>query len=174
MRQIEILKYSCPQCNADLITQAVDFSYDATHGEVTKTSYQCRGCKEEFYSLEEAYVAPPEKTPEYLCPYCHQQCTYLSLKDDWTDYWKCLPCKVAFSYMFSPNHKGIDTVNMYTTINDKLYVLRQFLREGRSRVDMLPADEEDTIVIAKEFGFLFPNVLPSNIQQKLLTYLVFS
>jgi hypothetical protein len=124
--------------------------------------------------MEQAYVAPPDKTPEYNCPYCHQQCTYLSLKDDWTDYWKCLPCKVAFCETYSANHKGIDTVNMYTTINDKLYVLRQFLRENRSRVDMLPADEEDTIVIAKDFDFLFPNILPSNIQQKLLTYLVFS
>jgi len=174
MRQIEILKYSCPQCNADLATQGVDFSYDSTSGQQTRTNYQCIGCREQFYSIEEAYVAPTEKAPKYTCPYCHQPCSYLSLKDDWTDYWKCLPCKVAFSQTHDPKHAGIDTINMYTTIKDKLYVLRQFLRENRSRVDMLPEDEDDTIVIAKDFNFLFPNMLPSNIQQKLLTYLVFS
>jgi len=176
MKQIEILKYSCPQCNADLAVQAVDFSYDSTNGEKTKTTYRCMRCYEEFYSIEEAYVAPEDKTPEpkYICPYCHQPCSYLSLKDDWTDYWKCLSCKVSFSDTYSANHKGIDTVNMYTTIKGKLYVLRQFLRENRSRVDMLPEDPEDTIVIAKDFDFLFPNILPSNIQDKLLTYLVFS
>jgi len=174
MRQIEILKYSCPQCNADLIVKAVDFSYDRINGEKTKTSYQCIGCREEFYSLEDAYVIAIEKAPEFNCPYCHQKCSYLSLKDDWTDYWKCLPCKVAFCQTFSANHTGIDTINMYTTIKGKLFVLRQFLRENRSRVDMLPEDPEDTIVIAKDFDFLFPNILPSNIQDKLLTYLVFS
>lgn len=174
MRQIEILQYSCPQCNASLFVQGVDFSYDSANGAKTKTSYQCLGCREEFYSIEQAHVAEADKAPEYHCPYCHQLCDYLSLKDDWTDYWKCLPCKVAFCQTYNANTIGIDTINMYTTIKDRLYVLRQFIRENRSRVDMLPEDEEDTIVIAKDFDFLFPNVLPSNIQEKLLTYLVFS
>jgi len=174
MRKIEILQYSCPQCNADLIVKAVDFLYNQMDGEKTKTSYQCIGCREEFYSLEQAHVSNTSLTPEYKCPYCHQQCSYLSLKDDWTDYWKCLPCKVAFQQTYSANFAGIDTINMYTTIKGKLFVLRQFLRENRSRIDMLPEDPEDTIVIAKDFNFLFPNLLPSNIQEKLLTYLVFS
>lgn len=174
MRQIEILKYSCPQCNADLMTQAVDFSYNHSDGSKTKTTYQCIGCLEEFYSIEEAHVAEPDKAPEYICPYCHDKCAYLSLKDDWTDYWKCLPCKVSFCQTLDPVYKGMEIINMYTTIKGKLYVLRQFLRDGRSRVDMLPEDEDDTIVIAKDFDFLFPNITPANIQQKLLTYLVFS
>jgi DNA-directed RNA polymerase subunit RPC12/RpoP len=174
MRQIEILRYSCPQCNADLAVQAVDFSYDSTNGEATKTSYRCIGCLEEFYSIEEAYVSEPDKTPEYICPFCHDKCVYLSLKDDWTDYWKCLSCKVSYCQSLNPSWKGIEMTNMYTTLNSRMYVLRQFLNENRSRIDMLPEDEEDTIVIAKDFDFLFPNITPSNIQQKLLTYLVFS
>lgn len=180
MRQIELLKYSCPVCNADLIINGVDFSYDKDKGKKTKTRYKCIGCHDQFYSIEWAYVSSPDKTPEHICPYCHEQlCLYLSLKDDWTDYWECLPCKVSFqngniSTYPVPKENYIEIVNMYTTINDKLYVLRQFIKENRSRIEMLPADEEDTVVIAQDFDFLFPNVLPTNIQQKLLTYLVFS
>ncbi len=174
MRQIDICEYGCPYCNGNLIVQGVDFSYEAVSGESTKTTYRCAGCYEEFYSVEEAHVAEPERAPEYKCPYCGQSCKYLSLKDDWTDYWKCAPCKVSFSESYNPNTKGIEIVNMYTTINDKLYVLRQFMKDGTSRVDLLPEDEEDTIVIAYQFNFLFPNINPSNIQNKLLTYLVFS
>ncbi len=174
MRKIELLKYNCPLCNADLITRSVDHTHNATNQEVTKTNYRCIGCMEEYYSLEEPYTASPEKSPEYKCPYCNQLCTYMSLKDDWTDYWKCLPCKVSFSQSMMPNWKGIDTINMYTTLKGKLYVLRQFLSDNRSRIEMLPEDEEDTVVIAKEFKFLMPAVTPSNIQTKLLTYLVFS
>ena len=174
MRQIELLSYSCPQCNGQLHVKSVDFSYESTVGTATKTSYQCIGCLEQYYTIEQAHVAEPEKAPEYICPYCHQQCSYLSLKDDWTDYWKCLPCKVSFSQSFNPNWQGIEMSNMYTTISGRMYVLRQFFNENRSRIDMLPEDEEDTIVIAQAFDFLFPNITPANIQQKLLTYLVFS
>jgi len=173
MRQIELLEYSCPLCNADLITQGVDFPNSAGQ-EMTKTRYRCVGCMEEYYSLEAAHVAAPDNTVEYNCPYCNKLCTYMSLKDDWTDYWKCLPCKVSFSQSQLPNWKGIDTINMYTTLSGNLYVLRQFLANGWSRVEMLPADEEDTVVIAYEFKFLMPAVTPTNIQQKLLTYLIFS
>jgi DNA-directed RNA polymerase subunit RPC12/RpoP len=174
MRQIETMEYSCPVCAADLICQAVDFSYDNTNGENTKTSYQCIGCGGVFYSIEQAYVAEPDKTPEFICPYCKQQADYLSLKDDWTDYWKCPPCKVSFQSTYRTDWKDVDIINMYTTIKTRLYVLRQFLSLNRSRVDMLPADPEDTVVIACDFDFLLPNVLPSNIHEKLLTYLVFS
>jgi len=174
MRQINFLEYGCPYCNADLVVHGVDFSYESVNGESTKTTFQCVGCKEFFYTIEDAHVSSPDRTPEYKCPYCLQQCTYLSLKDDWTDYWKCNPCKTSFSQSYSPDYKGIDIVNMYATINDKLYVLRQFTRSGTSRIDLLPQNEDDTIMIVKEFNFLFPNVLPSNIQTKLLTYIVFS
>lgn len=172
MRKIEILQYSCPTCNAELICQAVDFSNDSTGR--TRSTYKCAGCMEEFYSVEHAYIAEPEKTPELACLYCEKQCTYLSLRDDWTDYWKCLPCKVSYEKSFHPNHGGIQVSNMYTTLNNKLYVLRQYYLENRSRVEMLPEDEEDTVVIARVFPFLMPTVNPTNIRDKILTYLVFS
>jgi hypothetical protein len=157
-----------------LVVHRVDFSYESVNGESIKTTFQCVGCLEFYYTLENTHVANPDNTPEYKCPYCQNQCSYLSLQDDWSDYWKCVPCKTSFTQTYNPNHSVIEIVNMYTVINNKIYVLRQFLYENRSRVDLLPADEEDTIVIAHEFNFLFPNVTPTNIQQKLLTYLVFS
>ena len=174
MRQINLLEYSCPHCNADLIVHGVDFNYESVNGEATQTTYRCIGCLNFFYTIEQAHVASEDSRPEYKCPYCQKQCSYLSLKDDWTDYWKCIDCKASYQGTYSPVNTGIDTLNMYTTINNKLYVLRQFMHENRSRVDLLPEDPEDTIVIAYNFDFLFPNITPSNIQQKLLTYLVFS
>lgn len=174
MRQINFLEYGCPFCNADLHVYGVDHSYESTNGAATKTTFQCVGCKEYFYTVEDAHVADPNRAPEYKCPYCGQQCSYLSLKDDWTDYWKCTPCKVSFSHFNYVDSTGVDIINMYATINNRLYVLRQFPRQGTSRIDLLPVNEEDTIMIVQEFSFLFPNVLPSNIETKLLTYIVFS
>lgn len=174
MRKIDILQYSCPACNADLVATGSNFSFGQPGEEQTRTNYKCQGCHQEFYSIEEAHVLPPEKTPEFTCFYCGKQCTYLSLADDWTDYWKCLPCKVSYSQFYDPSWNGIDTISLFTTINNKLYVLRQFLSQGRSRVEMLPEDEEDTVVIAYEFNFLLTSVTPSNIQTKLPTYLLFS
>lgn len=174
MRQIEILQYNCPLCNADLIAEGTNFSFSSPSGEQTRTNYKCIGCHEQFYSVEEAHVLPADRTPEFTCFYCGKQCSYLSLKDDWTDYWKCTPCKASFSQYCDTNWKGIDTVSLFTTIRGKLYVLRQFLNTGTSRVEMLPEDEEDTVVIAHEFKFLLPAVNPTNIQEKLPIYLLFS
>lgn len=173
-RQVEIGEYGCPICNADLSATGVDFSYDRENGAKTKTTYKCIGCMEEFYSIEDAYEAPPEKTPPFLCTFCGRQTKYLNLKDDWTDYYKCVPCKTSFERSFSPHYEGVQTINMYTTLNGHLYVLRQFMEKDKSRIEMLPEDPEDTVVIAQVYDFLLPNVTPQNIREKILTYLVFS
>lgn len=169
MRQIEILQYTCPLCNAQLSCQAIDH-----YEEFSRTHFKCMGCMEDFYSQEKPHVGSLGSEPSLACPFCEKPCTYLSLKDDWTDYWKCLPCRVSFEDSFNPNRKGIETSNMYTTLRGHLYVLRQYHWENRCRIEMLPENEDDTVVIAKEFPFLLPAVTPSNIQEKLLTYLVFS
>lgn len=180
MRKVEILQYTCPNCNGDLIPDGVNFSFGNPGEEQTKQHYRCSGCSEQFYSIEEAHVLPAEKTPEFTCFYCGKQCTYLSLKDDWTDYWKCLPCKVSYSQFYdptwksSPTQKGVNTISLFTTINNKMYVLRQFLDKGTSRVEMIPEDEEDTVVIVYEFKFLLSSVTPSNIHIKLPVYMLFS
>lgn len=172
MRQIEILKYTCPLCNAQLSCQATDFSNDSVGS--TKSMFKCIGCMEEFYSQEQAYVSPPEKTTEFLCSFCKKQCLNMHLKDDWTEYWKCIECKMSYEMCMHPDYQGVERTNMYTTLHGNLYVLRQFHFENRSRVEMLPEKLEDTVVIAREFPFLMPTVTPTNIQEKLLTYLVFS
>lgn len=174
MRKIDIQQYSCPICAAQLIPDGVNFSFGSPGEEMTRQNYKCSGCPEQFYSLEEAYVLPADKTPEFTCFYCGAQCTYLSLQNDWTDYWKCTPCKATFSFMYNKDWADTDIISLFTTINNKLYVLRQFLREGTSRIEMLPDNEEDTIVIAYEFKFLMPSVNPTNIHEKLPTYMLFS
>lgn len=174
MRKVEVLEYNCPICNADLWPIANDFSVDKERGEKTVTTMQCQGCKEKFYTEEEAHVSPEDKRPLFNCRYCGRQCGYLSLKDDWSDYWRCLPCRVTYEQRYSPGYTDVQTINMYTTINGKLYVMRQFIDRNRTRVELLPENLEDTVVIAQEFPFLFPNVTPFNVAEKLLTYLIFS
>lgn len=172
MRKIEILTYTCPLCNGDLACAALDFSFKKELGGRTKTSYKCMACGEGFYSLEEA--AEITTTPDFNCPYCKEKTANLNLKDDWSDYWKCVPCKVSFERTYSPAFEGIRTVNMYTVLHGSLYVLRQFMDTQKSRIEMLPEDPDDTVAIAQEFEYLFPNVNPTNIQDKLATYLIFS
>ncbi len=169
MRQIEILQYTCPLCNAQLSCQAIDH-----YESISRTQYKCMGCMEDFYSEEKPHVQEPDQSPKLDCTYCGQPCTYLSLRDDWTDYWKCLPCKVSYEQSFHPDFKGIETTNMYTVIRNYLYVLRQYHYENRCRIELLSENVEDTVVIAKEFPFLLPTVTPTNIKEKLTTYLVFS
>lgn len=172
MRKIEILTYTCPLCNGDLACTGVDFSFKKNLGCHTKTSYKCLACKEEFYSIDEA--AEITTTPDFNCPFCQEKTTNLNLRDDWTDYWKCVPCKCSFEQTYSPTFDGIRTINMYTVLHGALYVLRQYMDRGKSRIEMLPENPDDTVAIAQEFEYLFPNVLPSNIQDKLATYLIFS
>lgn len=172
MRQIELREYSCPICNADLYQVGVDFSYQKDKGEETKTTYQCQGCKEKFCSIEDAHVA--KEQPLFDCRYCGKRCSYLSLCDDWSDYFKCLDCKVSYERRYDPGFPDVQTINMYTTIKGHLYVMRQFIDQNRTRVEMLPEKLDDTVVIAQEFQFLIPNITPFNIQDKLLTYLIFS
>lgn len=172
MRKIEVGRYNCPKCNADLLTNAVDFYFD---GQTMSTSqWKCTGCHEEFYSVEQPYVATPDKSPPFMCPYCEQDAIYVSLYDDWSDYWKCIPCRVTFERCWMTHQSGIHTVNMYALLDSNLYVLRQYLQENKSRIDLLPRNLDDTVIIAKEFPYLLPSVIPINIKEKLKTYLVFS
>jgi DNA-directed RNA polymerase subunit RPC12/RpoP len=171
MRKIEILTYTCPLCNGDLMCAALDFSFKKELGGRTKTSYKCMACGESFYSIEDAVET--NQPSEFHCLYCKEKATYLSLRDDWADYWKCVPCKVSFERTYSPAFEGIQTVNMYTVLHGSLYVLRQFMDCQKSRVEMLPENPEDIVAIAREFDYLFPNVNPININSKLSTYLLF-
>ena len=154
MRKIEILTYTCPSCNGDLSCAALDFSFNKELGGRTKTSYICMACGDWFYSMEEA----AEEISDFPCLYCQEKATYLSLRDDWSDYWKCIPCKVSFERTYSPTFDGVRTINMYTVLHGSLYVLRQFMDKDKSRIEMLPENPDDTVAIAQEFEYLFPNV----------------
>jgi hypothetical protein len=172
-RRLDAFESSCPSCTADLVIVGVDF-YHSSDGDESKSTFECSGCKERFHHIEKPYVAPKDKTPDFKCRFCGRQCTNMALTDDWTDYWKCLSCKTSYEHRYDPGFPDVQTINMYTTINGHLYVMRQFLDRIRTRIEMLPEDVEDTIVIAHEFPFLLPAVNPTNIQDKLLTYLIFS
>lgn len=168
MRNIEIGKYTCPRCNASLLTIAEDLMC----GIQMTTRYKCAGCHEEYYSIE--YINTVKQPPELKCPFCKKPADYFVVSDSWVDYWKCLPCRSTFEQMYTLKHEGLTTIQMYTNIRNKLYVLRQFLSINKSRIEMLPENIEDTVVIAQDFAFLLPSVTPENIQEKLMTYLVFS
>ncbi len=173
-RNLQAFEYNCPVCSADLVVQGVDFSYHAGGEAESRSTFECSACKERFSYIEKPYVAPADKTPEFKCRYCGKQCHNVSLTDDWTDYWKCLPCKVSFEHRYDPGYPDVQTINMYTMFNGRLYVMRQFMDRSKTRVEMLPENVEDTVMIVHDFPFLLPNINPSNIHDKLLTYLIFS
>jgi hypothetical protein len=172
MRKIESFEhpYSCPNCTNDLWPVSTDFSYDQEHGARTRVTVQCQACREKFFCDERAHV----RKSGYRCRYCQLECESLSLADDWTSYYKCVPCKVSYEHRYDPGLNDVHTINMYAHINGNLYVIRQFIRDNWTQIELLPPDPEDTVVIAQRFDFLLPNITPANIDQKLLTYLLFS
>ena len=172
MRKLESFQqpYSCPNCTGDLWPVSTDFSYDQEHGGRTRVTVKCQACQEKFFCDESAHI----RKSNFPCRFCGLQCESLSLVDDWTSYYKCIPCKVSYEHQYDPGFKDITVINMYTKINSNLYVMRQYMRDGWTQIEMLPPDPEDTIVIAQRFDFLLPNINPTNIDQKLLTYLLFS
>lgn len=172
-RKLEQFEYSCPSCTGELVVVGIDFNYDDIESRC-KSTYECIACKERFYHVEEPHITPENKAAKYRCQYCGKQCANLGLANDWTDYWKCVPCKVSYESGYVPGRPDLQTINMYTTINGHLYVMRQFMHRIKTRIEMLPDDVDDTVVIAHEFPFLLPSVNPANIQNKLLTYLIFS
>lgn len=173
MRKIEVDRYNCPRCNASLRCVSMDIIYVYGETDQCKTTFKCCGCQKEFYSMERPGPMPAN-TPEFTCPFCKESANYVPLRDSWADYWKCLPCKSTFEQTSISDREEIDVINMYTSLNGHLYVLRQYVHENWSRVELLPENLEDTVVIAHEFKFLMPNITPANIQEKLYTYLLFS
>lgn len=106
------------------------------------------------------------------CDFCNQ---LLTVNDGCDGHWSvCLACNVSFQATYATDWTTTDIISMQTYINGRTYVLRQFLSLKASRVDIIPDDPEDTIIIACNFNFLLPSVTPTNIRDKLLTYLIFS
>lgn len=173
MRKIEVGIYNCPKCNADLFCTATDMYFMSKDVVKTRCNFKCLGCGTEFYSMELTGVGAPN-SPVYICQYCEKRTEYIPLRDSWADYWKCVPCQVSFEQTWMSSRTGIDVINMYTNLQGNLYVLRQYLHSSKSRVELLPENLEDTVVIAQEFPYLLPTVNPANIREKLLTYLLFS
>lgn len=127
------------------------------------------------------------KIEEFLnCQFCSQPTTWIV---SWNDgFWKCEDCLVNYL----PNPKVVDLftdiqemeidykfcnireIHMYANIDGKQYLLRQFMNEGYSRIDLIPDCANDTTIIILELNFLLPSVTPFNIKEKLHTYIMFS
>jgi ribosomal protein L37AE/L43A len=109
------------------------------------------------------------------CPYCNKTLDNMSVIDDWYNYWRCNNCKVSHEeIIYAPNHFVSKSSSMYCEIKGKIYCLHQFYNYNFSRIELIPKNLNDTIIIVAEFNFLFPNVTPQNISQKLSTYILFS
>jgi transcription elongation factor Elf1 len=173
IRTLETFDYSCPFCTSDLIVVGVDFSHNFEISEARST-FECSGCKETFYYIEKPHIRPKEMTEKFHCRYCNRRCTNYSLADDWTDYWKCDSCNVSYEHRYNPGLPDTQIINMYTTINNRLHVMRQFMDQIKTSIEILPDNVNGAIIAAQEFPFLFPNINPSNIQNKIKTYLIFS
>ena len=173
--QIDRGQYYCPSCKNELYVEGTDF-INHVHGGVsgdTKINWKCFSCQEKFFTLEKSYVYPSDKAPQFNCLYCNGPTKFHSLFNDWTDYRKCDVCNVSFESSYSANHIGAETINLYTIINDRQYVVRQFMWQNKCRVDFIPEDINELVVKVAEFDFILPQVTPANIQEKLKTYILF-
>lgn len=168
----ELHPYLClvEGCTGDLFCT----SEDPLSEDRMLTHFICNVCKTSHAYIESLHVLPRTQSPEKLCQFCNQQLDYFAMKDSWNDYYKCDTCKAHYrSYLRDVNNICID-VYLYTKINGKTFCLRQFSDTGKSRVDIIPDNLDDTIIVVKEFDFLFPDVTPQNIQDKLPIYILFS
>src|SRR5579885_3084128 len=162
--------YKCSLCKGDLIPRSNNPLPD---GQIW-THFQCLTCQADHYYTEKPYVAPPNNRPDKPCKFCGKLCEYYGLADDWQDYWKCDSCQVHYSsWLRGLNEPFGESVEIYTRIKDKTFCLRQYMPDNKSRLEMVPDDPEDTLLIIKDFDHLFPDVTPSNIQEKLPIYILF-
>jgi len=170
MIKMNKLEYYCLICSGELIALSANPIED---GQIM-THFQCISCQADHCYVEEPYIHPPEKTPAYNCKFCNQSCKYFSLKDDWSDYWRCDPCDTHYSQVLVGSDTMAWEMDMYTRVKGIKFCLRQFMQEKKSRLEQIPDNPDDTLIIIKDFDHLFPDVNPQNIQEKLPIYILFS
>ena len=163
--------YECHLCKGQLIA----LSNNPLPSGKMLTHFQCMACQADHAYVEEPYIHPPERRPQKACKFCGQPCDYYSLADDWQDYWKCNSCQVHYSeWLKTLNEPYGESIEIYTQIKGFKFCLRQYITENKSRLEQVPNDPEGTLIIIKNFDHLFPDVTPSNIQEKLPIYILFS
>jgi transcription elongation factor Elf1 len=167
MKKIELNEYQCPICSNDLRVDSVSLM-----GTETKTYFSCHSCNEKYFSSEIPDVS--QRSPEFTCLFCHVKPQYLSLSNDWSDYWRCDACDCSFEARYLPDWDGLNTINMYAELKGKRYCIRQFLAENLTRIETIPVTDADAVVKIAEFDFLMPHVNPQNIVEKLPVYILFS
>ena len=160
--------YRCMECGADLVFISTDILDVGS-----RTEYRCRNanCYTGYYEVGGELIHNADNRPQLDCPYCNQECEYISFKDDWADHWKCNHCQVQI------DKNPFEEEKVYTLFykhNDRQFALRLFWQSKTSRIDYIPKDPEDTMVVVAYFDFLLDNVTPQNIHTKLPTYVIFS
>jgi len=96
------------------------------------------------------------------CHYCQKECRHINISNN---HWRCLPCKV--------DYRGVET-NIFGMINSTSYYFNIYNgpREFPVRIMKgLPNDFAVNIVVNLTSR---PDITPSNVEEKLRTYLLFS
>src|ERR1700676_2790650 len=128
MKQLTLYEFSCQICFNDLMVTSMDLMVNETI-----TYFKCSRCSEQYFSSEIPNTST--KSPDFKCPFCQTTPLYLSLVNDWNDYWKCIQCDSSFEARYSEDWDGINVINIYSKFNDKLYCIRQFLAENITKIE---------------------------------------
>lgn len=109
----------------------------------------------------------------YYCHYCKGRCQGANSDDDQVmDTWySCNRCKAYYLVHFNGRLESLILETFYRNLRyavELIYVTKQ------THIIRYPVDPEDTLVEVALLPFLAENITPSNIGEKLPTYLVFS
>jgi hypothetical protein len=179
MRQIEVLQYTCPLCNAQLSCQAVDH-----YEEYTKTLFRCVGCLKEFYSQEKPHSRKAFNLSSFLmtnCEFCGKE-LHLSHYEGGQKIavYDCTHCPVltSFHFMTEVGNLATDNMRIKTTFmldrNEHIYIWTNNYGKGISYITdvgvTLAKSGRDPLLIK------FPkimNINPQNVHEKFAFYIVF-
>lgn len=136
--------------------------------------YQCPNCKTHFYSVEpnKVYLI---KRPSFACKFCNNFCGNIKWTgSDTHEHWACQNCMTE--YKLRNSQPPIEVIDLYTRLNEHVYFISLITHQQKTEIyKMLPITDDDQFypeLISKIDALA--DVNPSNVNNKLKTYLIFS
>lgn len=104
------------------------------------------------------------------CHFCNKECRLTMSKDN--RYWLlCDYCNVTYR---QDNDSNLEIIRFKTILNDEKYSLDLILKESASEVLHIPFNLKKLPTVILRLPFLIKGVTPSNCQDKIKTYIMFS
>lgn len=105
------------------------------------------------------------------CHFCNKEYRLVSFVV--THYWYlCDFCNIVYQHNYNTN--DLEVIRFKTIINDEKYCLDLLLKDSISEVLHIPFNSKKKDTLLLRLPFLVQGINPSNCQDKIKTYIIFS